>query len=81
MVPRQSVVRRSEEAGFVAHIIQMIAAAEVGHGRISSMIKENLPNVATPDFEEASAWIPHCVCRISGPASSGSAAKARPWCS
>jgi hypothetical protein len=81
LVPGQSDVRRSEEAVFVAHSVQMIAAAEVGHGRISGVIEENLPNVATRDFEEASAWISHCVCWISAPAPSGSAAKARPWCS
>jgi hypothetical protein len=32
----------------------MIAAAEVGHGRISSVIEENLPNVATCDLK----WSP-----------------------
>jgi hypothetical protein len=31
----------------------MIAAAEVGNGRISSVIEENLPDVAACDFETA----------------------------
>ena len=39
-------MRHREEAGFVARVVQMIAAgAEVGNGRISRMIEENLPNV------------------------------------
>jgi hypothetical protein len=45
----------------------MIAAAEVGNGRTSSVIKENLQDVAARDFEKASAGIPHCICRIGAP--------------
>ncbi len=81
LVPGQSDVRRPEKAGFVAHAVQVIlAAAEVGDRRISGVIQENVPNVATRDFEEASAWIPHCVCKVRTPDPSWSAvAAARPW--
>jgi hypothetical protein len=55
----------------------MIAAAEVGNWRISGVIKEDLPHIATRDFEEASARIPNCIYWISATTPSWSAAG--PW--
>jgi hypothetical protein len=41
----------ARKTGFVAHAVQVVSAAEVGHGRLLREVKEHLPDVATRDLE------------------------------
>ena len=41
----------ARKTGFVARAVQVVSAAEVGHGRLLRKVKEHLPDVATRDLE------------------------------